>query len=109
MTIELKNVPADSQDGVISITEIASGPCHTPATRYCVGWPMENPSLVLVISKLAVAGEQAGFTLEQMIGLDAGLEVTTLMDLISWRLHGVPLPPVICNATCTSTRARLAN
>ena len=30
---------------------------------------MENPSLVLAISKLAMAGEQAGFTLEQMIKL----------------------------------------
>jgi hypothetical protein len=56
---------------------------------------MENSSLVLAITKLAAAGEQAGFTLEQMIGLlDAGLEVETLMELICWRLHGVPLPPV---------------
>jgi len=30
---------------------------------------MESPSLVLAISKLAVAGEQAGFTLEEMIEL----------------------------------------
>jgi len=35
---------------------------------------MENPSLILAISKLAAAGEQAGFTLEQMIDmLDHGL------------------------------------
>jgi len=49
---------------------------------------MENPSLVLAISKLAAAGEQAGFTLEQMIDLlDHGLEVETLQDLICLRLH----------------------
>ena len=46
---------------------------------------MENASLVLAISKLAAAGEQAGFTLEQMIDLpDHGLEVETLVELISW-------------------------
>ena len=56
---------------------------------------MENSSLVLAISKLAAAGEQAGFTLEQMICLlDAGLEVETLLELICWRLRGVLLPPV---------------
>jgi hypothetical protein len=49
---------------------------------------MENPSLVLAISKLAADGEQAGFTLEQMIDLlDHGLEVETLLDLICLRLH----------------------
>jgi len=54
---------------------------------------MENPSLVLAISKLAAVGEQAGFTLEQMIELlDEGLEVETLLELICWRLHGVSLP-----------------
>jgi len=53
---------------------------------------MESPSLVLAISKLAVAGEQAGFTLEQMSQLlDEGLSVATLLDLIAWRLHGAPL------------------
>ena len=56
---------------------------------------MENPSLILAISKLAVAGEQAGFTLEQMIELlDAGVEVGMLLELICRRLHAVPLPPV---------------
>src|SRR5262245_50503200 len=56
---------------------------------------MENPSLVLAISKLAAAGEQAGFTLEQMIELlDAGLEVETLLNLICLRLHAVSLPPL---------------
>jgi len=55
---------------------------------------MENPSLVLAISKLAAAGEQAGLTLEQMIELlDQGLEVETLLELICSRLHAAPLPP----------------
>jgi len=54
---------------------------------------MESPSLVLAISKLAIAGEQAGFTLEQMIDLlNDGLTVATLLELIAWRLHGAPLP-----------------
>jgi hypothetical protein len=55
---------------------------------------MENPSLVLAISKLAAAGEQAGFTLEQMIDLlDHGLEVETLLELICLRLHPAALRP----------------
>jgi hypothetical protein len=54
---------------------------------------MENPSLVLAISKLAAAGEQAGFTLEQMIDLlDRGLEVESLLELTCMRLTGVTLP-----------------
>jgi hypothetical protein len=54
---------------------------------------MDNPSLVLAISKLAAAGEQAGFTLEQMIDLlDHGLEVETLLELICRRLQGVAMP-----------------
>ena len=53
---------------------------------------MESPSLVLAISKLAAAGEQAGFTLEQMIELlNLGLGVDALLELICWRLHAVPL------------------
>lgn len=57
---------------------------------------MENQSQVVAISKLAAAGEQAGFTLEQMIELlDKGLEVQTLLDLICLRLCGGP-------SACTS-------
>jgi hypothetical protein len=49
---------------------------------------MEQPSLLVAISKLAAAGEQAGFTLEQMIDLlDNGLGVDTLLELICWRLN----------------------
>jgi len=60
-------------------------------------WVMESPSLVLAISKLATAGEQAGFTLEQMIELlDCGLSVETLLDLICWRLNAVHRPRAAC-------------
>jgi hypothetical protein len=39
---------------------------------------MRRASLVAAVSKLAVAGEQAGFSLEHMIQLlDAGLSVET--------------------------------
>lgn len=48
---------------------------------------MEKPSLVMAIGKLAIAGEQAGFSVEQMIGLlNDGLTVEALLDLISLRL-----------------------
>lgn len=49
---------------------------------------MHRPMLISAINKLAVAGEQAGFTLEQMIQLlDGGLSVETLLDLIAWSLE----------------------
>ena len=68
-------------------------PCSCNSAGF--GGVMENPSLVLAISKLAADGERAGFSLEQMIDLlDAGLEVETLLELICWRLRGVPLPRV---------------
>jgi hypothetical protein len=55
---------------------------------------MENTSLVLAISKLAAAGELAGFTLEQMIDLlDTGLEVETLLELICLRLNSAATAP----------------
>jgi len=63
------------------------------------GEGMQNPSLVLAISKLAAAGEQGGLTLEQMIDLlDHGIEVETLLELICLRLHAAPLPPA--HETC---------
>ena len=50
---------------------------------------MEKPTLVVAISKLAVAGEQAGFTLEEMIELlDGGLSLEMLLELIPRRLQG---------------------
>ncbi len=54
---------------------------------------MQNPKLVTAIAKLAVAGERAGLSIEQMIQLlDDGLRVETLVDLITWRLMEVPNP-----------------
>lgn len=53
-----------------------------------MGCNVERESLVIAISKLAVAGERAGFTLEQMIQLlDAGLTVESLIELITWRFE----------------------
>lgn len=47
---------------------------------------MESP-LYSAICKLAIAGERAGFTVEQMIGLlNAGLTVERLVDMIEERL-----------------------
>jgi hypothetical protein len=71
--------------------------CDAAATldllRWCV---MDNPSLVLAISKLAAAVEQAGFTLEQMIDLlDHGLEVEALLALMHAAQPG-----------CNGTRSR---
>ncbi len=62
---------------------------------------MERPSLLRAIGKLAIAGEQAGFSLEQMIELlNEGLSVETLLDLISWRLEDVrkPITPPTCSS-----------
>jgi hypothetical protein len=52
------------------------------------------------IGKLAIAGEQAGFTIEQMIWLlNAGIGVEVLLELILWRLErGQPSTPVICSS-----------
>jgi hypothetical protein len=48
---------------------------------------MESQSRVNAIGKLAVAGEQAGLSLELMIQLlDSGMSVSALLDLIIWRL-----------------------
>jgi len=48
---------------------------------------MDHPSLISAIDKLAIAGERAGFTTEQLIRLlNAGLSVEDLVQLISNRL-----------------------
>ena len=48
---------------------------------------MESQLQINAIRKLAVAGEQAGFSLDQMIELlNSGLSVVALLDLITWRL-----------------------
>lgn len=57
---------------------------------------MDKATLVPGISKFATAGQQAGSTIEQMIGLlSAGLGVEALVELIAWRLEQPkPLAPV---------------
>jgi hypothetical protein len=55
---------------------------------------MDERKLLSGVEKLAVAGQQAGFSIEQMIGfLSPGMAVETLLDLISWRLEQ-PQPKV---------------
>jgi hypothetical protein len=49
---------------------------------------MEHPILARAIQKLAVAGERAGFTVEQMIQiLNAGVSVEALLDIIERNLQ----------------------
>jgi hypothetical protein len=63
---------------------------------------MQNTKLVTAIGKLAVAGEQAGLSVEQMIQLlNDGLTVETLLELIAWRLTEVRSP---MTAPCRSSR-----
>ena len=51
---------------------------------------MATPSIRNSIGKLALAGEQAGFTVDQMIWmLNAGLSVEGLLWLIEWRLSSL--------------------
>jgi len=48
---------------------------------------MQRPSTAQTVYKLAMAGEQAGFSLGQMIQmLNAGISVESLLELIEWRL-----------------------
>jgi hypothetical protein len=48
---------------------------------------VESQFRVNAIRKLAIAGEQAGFSLDQMIQLlNSGMSVVTLLDLIALRL-----------------------
>lgn len=66
------------------------------------GPKMQKPSLQSAIEKLAMAGEQAGFSIDQMIKLlNAGLTVEALLVLIAWRLEGVcePLSTISSLAT----------
>jgi hypothetical protein len=48
---------------------------------------ISKPSIASSVYKLALAGEQAGFALEQMIDmLNTGITVATLLGLIEARL-----------------------
>jgi hypothetical protein len=62
---------------------------------------MQSTRLVTAIGKLAIAGEQAGFSIEQMIQLlNDGLTVESLLELISWRLCEIrnPIAPPPCSS-----------
>jgi len=49
---------------------------------------MISPSRVNAVQKMAIAGEQAGLSIEQMIQLlNSGMSVVALLDLIVWRLN----------------------
>ena len=49
---------------------------------------MATPTLLRAVGRLVVAGEQAGFTVQQMIDfLDEGMSVDGLLDLIARRLE----------------------
>jgi hypothetical protein len=55
---------------------------------------MQRPSTAETVYKLAIAGEQAGFSLEQMIQiLNAGVSIETLLNWIEFRLGGVDPNP----------------
>ena len=52
-----------------------------------MGGTMPKPSIASSVFKLALAGEQAGFTLDQMIDmLNTGITVASLLGLIEVRL-----------------------
>jgi hypothetical protein len=54
---------------------------------------MEKP-IMTAIEKLVLAGEEAGFSVEQMIQiLQTGASIETLMRMIEWRLCPPPLEP----------------
>ena len=61
---------------------------------------MDKAALVSGIAKLATAGQQAGLTVGQMMGLlNAGLGVEDLMEVIAWRLEQPkPLAPIVSSS-----------
>ena len=64
---------------------------------------MQKPSLEIAIEKLAIAGEQAGFSVEQMIRLlNLGMSVEELVDVIATRLEAIRRPFPIAHAAVHS-------
>jgi hypothetical protein len=54
---------------------------------------MQRQSLDQAINKLAIEGEQGGFSIEPMIQLlNSGLSVEALLELIAWRLEAARQP-----------------
>ena len=71
---------------------------QTPIICASRGEAVEQPILMTAIEKLVRAGEQAGFSVEQMIQmLQTGVDVETLLQMIERRLS----PP---SATQRSSR-----
>lgn len=63
---------------------------------------MAAPPIAVSIFKLAVAGEQAGFTVEQMIELlNAGVTVEALLRMVERGLAGVS----VCEPQLGSSRS----
>jgi hypothetical protein len=68
-----------------------AGPGRATLTIVPVGIRMSKSSLTIAISKLAIAGEQAGLSVEEIIEvLESGVRVETLFELIALRLEGSP-------------------
>ena len=76
------------------VTAVTDGLSTAPySSSNLRGWQMET-STAHAVYKLAIAGEQVGFSVEQMIQiLDAGVSVEALLHLIEWRLGGVDPSP----------------
>jgi hypothetical protein len=63
-------------------------------TCACCEVGVAAPSVAASVFKLALAVEQAGFTVEQMIELlHAGMGVEILLRIIEWKLTHVPIDP----------------
>ena len=78
------NLRSSPQNRVTKITDLG---VHYSYSLSNLGGRMDRSTLGHSISKLAIAGEQAGFTVEQMIQLlNDGLEVSSLISLIHWKL-----------------------
>jgi hypothetical protein len=64
------------------------GDPHAVPSKMLVGAIVEKPIIISAVEKLAVAGGQAGFSVEQMIELlNAGMSVESLVELIARRLN----------------------
>ena len=84
---------------MIGVTDFSRARCEPSATSNIFEANMERPSLQSAIEKLAIAGEEAGFSIDQMIKLlNAGLSVEALLLLIAWRLEGICEPTSMINS-----------
>jgi len=63
---------------------IQASPCCPVVLAGCA---VEQTDSMIAIARLVLAGEQAGFTVEQMIQLlQTGTSVEVLLSMIEWRL-----------------------